>query len=289
MTTLEQISYSTNITEGVSWFKTSKSISSLLKKAEKRLSETEDFNKRIEFRSTIKKLKEAFEVFSIIEKRFEKEQDPDNKSKIKEDFKKATQKYKPIIDEINSNHAIKVAIGVTILVALIGSFEIIGQQLEHKHQADIHSQDLKMYHNIAVKYDVDESLVKKIADLAVKEKIPKEIALALVSIESEWDVDAKHHNKNGTVDAGLCQLNSHYVKEFVKNYWPQRKDNFDINNPIDNATIAFRHLKELHKYFGKWKEAIMAYNAGITRVEAGNPPSNSVAYAERILGKEQKI
>jgi len=285
LTTLQEISYSVNLSEGIAWLKTSKSISGLIKKAQKRLSETEDFSKRIQFHKLLKKLNTASEVFEKLENRYDKETDIDNKKRIKEDFKKAQEKFKDIVQEINLDRAAKVAIGLATVAALVGAVELFSQQLEQKHEVALKAEDAKHYHQIAVRYGADENLVRKIADLAVKEKIPKDIALALVGLESEWDPDAHHKNENGTIDKGLCQLNSKYVDDFIKSHWKSDKP-FNINNPIDNATIAFRHLHGLYSYFGNWKEAIMAYNAGSTRVEDGTTPARSIVYANTILNRK---
>lgn len=63
-------------------------------------------------------------------------------------------------------------------------------------------------------------------------------------------------------------------------FWDAKRDGvFDIENPVKNATLAFRYLAALHKQFGSWYFALCFYNSGETRAA----PEETKAYALRIV------
>lgn len=49
-----------------------------------------------------------------------------------------------------------------------------------------------------------------------KYKVDQNIASAIIKCESNWDEDALHVNKNGSVDYGLFQINSVHKSDMAK-------------------------------------------------------------------------
>lgn len=93
-------------------------------------------------------------------------------------------------------------------------------------------------------------------EYATKNQIPMDIAVAMIFFESQWNPRAR--SKKNSI--GLTQLNRQYHD------WFQWKFNdgrcFSEYNPRDSIKIGFAYLSWLHLYFGTWRLAIMAYNAG---------------------------
>ena len=280
------------INEGIAFLKNSKKISSLLNKAYSKMSKVEDMNTKIRLGKITVRLKEAKEDFEKIENLFNSEPDPIRKIEIKNKFKKLKEKYKDVIEQINKDRAIKALIGATVVASLVALF-FVGKEVAHV----IHDQNLeairvaeeknlvatvsKMYgHN-------KEELAKEIIKIANAEGVPPKIAVAMVSLESEWKATAYHKNeKDGSVDRGLCQLNSKYLNDFVKSYWDS-KEKFNVLDPEDNATVAFRHLKWLFSKTNDWRKAVMAYNGGLGSVSDDDSISKKLhRYANIVMGPE---
>ena len=83
-------------------------------------------------------------------------------------------------------------------------------------------------------------------EISENEDVPLEVILAIVTTENEsYNVNATFNNTNGTVDMGLCQINSAYVDYFAKTY---NIDNLDPYNVYDSVTFVARHMKYLCDY-----------------------------------------
>ena len=87
--------------------------------------------------------------------------------------------------------------------------------------------------------------------------------LGAIQLESEFKRTAIHHNKNGTTDRGLMQINSCNIKS-CKNAGliSCTDDLWDIYKNID---CGFHEMNEYIKKFGVCESAYYAYNTGRTR------------------------
>ena len=97
--------------------------------------------------------------------------------------------------------------------------------------------------------------------------VPLDIAVRLAYEESRWDENAMHRNRNGTYDHGLYQLNSRYYR---------------VGGPGRDIRLGLGHLASMYRITGTWRKAVIAYNAGASRVL--NPPASSHRLADRVVG-----
>ena len=90
--------------------------------------------------------------------------------------------------------------------------------------------------------------------------VPTWIMSRLIEYESGWNPYTVNENKNGSVDEGICQLNSAYIKDFERMY--------NMGLPINtfdwrqNLRIGIKHLRYLYDLTGSWWSAVASYNMG---------------------------
>lgn len=120
--------------------------------------------------------------------------------------------------------------------------------------------------------------------------IPYLLVFKLIEHESNWDINARGENwrhvwKNGkeewilrSVDFGLMQLNSIYVKYFINVYGKPNIKYDPIKNPYQNVELGLSHLKAMYSATENWYDALRAYNAGISNMES----SHATNYANFI-------
>ena len=100
--------------------------------------------------------------------------------------------------------------------------------------------------------------VPLIKDAILKSDVPHEL-LSVAIAESYLSSFVKSHKKA----MGLWQFMPATAKRFglrIDEYVDERKD------PVKSTKAAIEYLEYLHKFFGKWYLAIVAYNAGEARV-----------------------
>lgn len=93
---------------------------------------------------------------------------------------------------------------------------------------------------------------------SLKYGIPKEILMAIISVESGFNPRAYNRNKDGTEDRGLMQVNYQHNLSLMKEYGIT--DPEQLYDPELNIEIGARILYENYKRFGNWVMAIKAYN-----------------------------
>lgn len=108
--------------------------------------------------------------------------------------------------------------------------------------------------------------------------------LGAIQLESEFKCTAIHHNKNGTTDRGLMQINSCNIKS-CKNAGliSCTDDLWDIYKNID---CGFHEMNEYIKKFGVCESAYYAYNTGRTRGGSNKNSRvvmNNMAYWNAVL------
>ncbi len=108
--------------------------------------------------------------------------------------------------------------------------------------------------------------------------VPPVLALAVMAHESGGNWTARHHNSNGTTDAGLMQVNSAN--------WAAYGLGKDPYNPAANLRAGVAILSaDLARYPGNVAAALEAYNAGSAMAGAIYDPG----YAGAVLGEAQRI
>jgi soluble lytic murein transglycosylase-like protein len=113
---------------------------------------------------------------------------------------------------------------------------------------------------------------------SLKYGIPKEILMAIISVESGFNPRAYNKNKDGTEDRGLMQVNYQHNLSLMKEYGIT--DPEQLYNPELNIEIGARILYENYKRFGNWIMAIKAYNG----LKADNWD-----YVRKVLSKGLRI
>jgi len=113
---------------------------------------------------------------------------------------------------------------------------------------------------------------------SLKYGIPKEILMAIISVESRFNPRAYNKNKDGTEDRGLMQVNYQHNLSLMKEYGIT--DPEQLYDPELNIEVGARILYENYKRFGNWVMAIKAYNG----LKADNWD-----YVRRVLGKVSEL
>ncbi len=112
--------------------------------------------------------------------------------------------------------------------------------------------------------------------------IPLSVTRQLMHEESRGYSDAVSQvTPEGFYSRGLFQIYTKpgNVEWLLWKFWTKADGSFDIDDPIDNATLALRYLSWLHKRFGNWIHALYFYNHGSL---TGVSPETR-AYAYRII------
>jgi hypothetical protein len=125
----------------------------------------------------------------------------------------------------------------------------------------------------------------EVADVILKEAvqlaIPPSLAFAVSWEESRFVASAVNpHNRDGSVDRGLFQLNS--------NSFPKLGER-DFFNPQLNAQYGISHLRMCLDTGGSEIAALAIYNAGSGRVQTGGTPRQTLDYVARVLSTRRKI
>lgn len=94
---------------------------------------------------------------------------------------------------------------------------------------------------------------------AEKHNVPLHLLLAISYTESRFKPYVKGHNRNGTSDYGLMQINSIWSKQAKKmgHNWQAIK-----TDPCANVMFGSHILKYNRKRMGSWQAAVGAYHAG---------------------------
>lgn len=110
--------------------------------------------------------------------------------------------------------------------------------------------------------DVPDGMGIPFVESCLRHEIPVKMAYDLIMHESRWDERAVNHNRDGSRDLGIMQLNSRYLSEFAERY--------NNGEPIDpwmwrvSFDIGLAHLATLYRQTGDWKGAVASYNMGLS-------------------------
>lgn len=104
--------------------------------------------------------------------------------------------------------------------------------------------------------ELSKELQKHLYDTCKKYNVSYYEALAVMKVESNYNSQAIHKNKNGTIDVGLFQINSSnhkHLKEILSLK--------DIKNPYENIIAGVYMLSKLQSL--NEHQRYMAYNQGV--------------------------
>jgi hypothetical protein len=112
--------------------------------------------------------------------------------------------------------------------------------------------------------------------------VPLSVVRQQIKEESDGFCDAiSPMTKEGYFSKGVLQLYDKpgNIDWLLSMFWKEDVKEFDIYDPIDNATLAIRYMAWLHKRFGNWYEACIYYNCG----NISKARRETKAYARRIV------
>ena len=106
--------------------------------------------------------------------------------------------------------------------------------------------------------------------------------LGAIELESSFRTKAVHYNNNGSVDRGLCQINSCNVKKMKKLGLINSSD--DLFDTYANINCAFALMNDYIAQFGVCEAAYYAYNTG--RIKAGSNKNSRTVMHNMAKWKE---
>lgn len=128
-----------------------------------------------------------------------------------------------------------------------------------------------------------------VAESAQKRGIPAPLAYAIAEQESSWNPNAVGKPKNGSVDAGLMQINSINWPSFgIKSERDVTGDNWQrgVDAGMDILSRDYKNNK------GNIPNTLVSYNAGPGRLKqfqaTGELPDITRAYVPKVVARMQK-
>lgn len=112
--------------------------------------------------------------------------------------------------------------------------------------------------------------------------IESELLYAIAQQESAMKPDAIGHNRDGSTDIGLMQINSSHMKRLKKMGISEKQL---LHDPCISVIVGASILSDMMKIYGYSWEAVGAYNAGTSPKRA----DIRKLYAKKNLGELQKI
>ncbi|WP_429885556.1 lytic transglycosylase domain-containing protein [Geoalkalibacter halelectricus] len=100
-------------------------------------------------------------------------------------------------------------------------------------------------------------------------QVPAHWLWAIAKVESGFNPSATNNNKNGSLDFGVMQINSWWVKKIGEQGWNQ------LGDPCTNIRMGAYVLSDCLSRFGMNWQGIGCYNA-VT-------PSKQLAYAAKVI------
>lgn len=124
---------------------------------------------------------------------------------------------------------------------------------------------------------LSEELINYIWEMSKKYSIEYELILAVIAIESNFDIDAK----SKTSDYGLMQINK------VNHGWLKEQYGFtDFSDPYQNIEAGCIILKDCIDHMADYHQALMGYNMGQTRAKnLIKQGTYSSKYSRKVMAK----
>lgn len=138
---------------------------------------------------------------------------------------------------------------------------------------------------------IDDATFAQVMAIADREGVPRSVAARLMFEESgdpktgsRGDPMAEGDEQTGWKSKGLYQIHTRpaNLDELFRKDWPGNREDFDIFDPLDNATLAMRYLARKHRDLGTWYRAVCFYNSG--EVDSRKIPLRTKRYARRVIG-----
>lgn len=124
-----------------------------------------------------------------------------------------------------------------------------------------------------------DTLWSTFMNAAHKHNVDPFMLIAIAEVESDFDDAAICHNRNGSVDVGIMQINEYWFPQLKKHTKNPRKALLSYKYNIDIGAWVFKQC--VTRFGDSWK-AIDCYNKG-----ASNPKDNSY-YNHKVWKKYQQ-
>lgn len=179
---------------------------------------------------------------------------------------------------------LKVILFFIVLGVLCSALFALGLELGLKHKTIIvHTS----FDDLTLTVPVEEAKYKfmpkemsdYICNMCNELGIDSDLAVSILLVENpQFNPEATHRNKNGSIDTGLWQLNNVYLyRTFVPAYWDLNIE-FNVFNWKHNTFVALHLIKDLSETLKIQDEVIMAYNCGAGTVMNGEIPDLTYTY-----------
>lgn len=192
--------------------------------------------------------------------------------------------------------AIAVALGVAVLYPVVLSgpdpspglaLECLGSACEPGPPGLVDRIEVQLAERLP---DLEEAerrlLARTIVGEAGQARIDPVLVLALIQVESSWDLDAL--SVRGA--RGLMQLREPTMRRELERAGLVLEDPHD---PVANVQAGVRYLRRLLDAFGREEVALMAYNAGPNRIlrylREGAIPQRFHVYPRRVRAEVRRL
>lgn len=131
----------------------------------------------------------------------------------------------------------------------------------------------------------DKPIEKAVAYYSAIYCVDSNLVLAVIDGESSWDTKATHHNRNGTHDRGLMQINSCNFE------WLSMELGItDFYDPKQNIQAGCYILGLLSNKYSNIHRVLMSYNMGEKRTRQLNRKGiYSSQYSHKVMKKYEKL
>ncbi|MCG8570704.1 MAG: lytic transglycosylase domain-containing protein [Spirochaetes bacterium] len=197
--------------------------------------------------------------------------------------------YQP--DRVKRNKALKYALRISAIILNVTIIAIIVSFAESKRVAlaspnitekepIYHSTQDSVMHEYFTQVIGDEKIARLVINYSNKHDIDPTLLVALMETESSFNPKAKNHNRNGSVDRGLCQLNNKTFPDL------KIKDFYD---PATNIRLACELLRWcFDSADGSIEIALAYYNAGYGNVSREKVGKTTLNYIHKIIRYQEK-
>lgn len=130
-------------------------------------------------------------------------------------------------------------------------------------------------YNIPLDKDIQKYLYSKCKEY----NISYELALSVIKVESNFDINSVHKNSNKTQDVGLFQINQ------INHKWLSEKLGItDFLDPYQNIDAGVYMLSDLMKKYENEHLVLMAYNMGVSQAKKlVSRGINSSRYSRKVI------
>ena len=116
--------------------------------------------------------------------------------------------------------------------------------------------------------------------------LPPGVLESIAHVESGFRANAQSPIRcDGYSDLGMFQFNDQYLGWYSHVY--NGGILFDPFDPDEAIWVAARHVRFLYERYGHWPDVVMAYNAGMDRIDKNEIPDSAWDYLLKIYREDR--